>query len=158
MSGPGAGDWRAGDWRAGDWHAGDWHRLDPVGPHAAAPALGRLVAKGVLERGWALEALLASAAALRPPQACPSGVQMRLTHRLDAAIREHETRRRWVERDMVRAVQAALRERRLPADVEQAAHDADPGGAFLPADRLAVAHAACWAAAHAGVVKLHPVV
>ena len=44
-----------------------WHPLDPPEPHRAAPLLGRLVASGLRQRGWAMDGLLHAAERLRKP-------------------------------------------------------------------------------------------
>ena len=123
-----------------------WHRLDPPEPHRAAPLLGRLVASGLMPREVAVDALLHAAERLRRPGASASGLQARLSHRLDDAIRAHERVRGRVEREVRRAVRPAVLLRRPKAALLRLAGEADPDGALLPRERLALVRAeVAWA-------------
>lgn len=113
-----------------------WHPLDPPEPHWAAPLLGRLVASGLMERDWALDALLHAADRLRKPGASASGLQARLTHRLDDAIRAHESLRARVERDVARAVLPAVLRRCSRAALLRMADEADPDGVLRARERV----------------------
>ena len=118
-----------------------WHPLDPPAPHRAAPLLGRLVASGLMERDWALDALLHAAERLRRPGASASGLQTRLVHRLDDAIRAHEVRRAWAEREVRRAVAPEVLRRCPRAALLRLADAADPDGALLARERAALVRA-----------------
>ena len=123
-----------------------WHPLDPPEPHRAAPLLGRLVASGLMERDWALDALLHAAERLRKPGASASGLQARLVHRLDDAIRAHERRRGRVEWDVKQAVRPAVLLRQPRASLLHLAGEADPDGALLARERAALVKAeVAWA-------------
>lgn len=111
------------------------HPLDPDAPHRAAPLLGRLVAMGLLARREALDALLRAPA---DPLLSRSGLQARLTHALDDAVRAHARRRDAAERAVRRALAAPLAARQPRAALLAAADAADPAGDLLPRERRAV--------------------
>lgn len=119
------------------------HPLDPEGPHRAAPLLGRLVASGLLDRSEALDALFSTPDDGRVAR---SGLQARLTHALDNAIRAHERRRAGTERQVCRAIAAPLLARMPRADLLAAADAADPDENLLPRERRALVKAeVAWA-------------
>ncbi len=115
-----------------------WHPLDPPGPHRAASLLGQLVASGMMPRDWALQALLGAAERLRPPHASATGLRMRLAHRLDDAVRDHERLRARATTDVRRAVLAPILARRPKAELLALAAGADPDEALRPRERLAL--------------------
>lgn len=95
--------------------------------------LGRLVAKGWVERDHVLHALLEAARVAGAPE-----LEARMALRLDAAVHAHEARMQAAERVVTAAVQVGLWARRPPDELRQMARDADPGRVLRRVDREAV--------------------